>query len=73
MSPNDADAYDRFMGRFSRPLAVPFADFAGLPIDGHTAVGVSGEGGLMIHCSKEEMRLSSPSPVRDCSRCADAR
>jgi len=23
MSLNDADAYDRFMGRFSRPLAVP--------------------------------------------------
>ena len=31
MSLDDADAYDRFMGRFSRPLAVPFADFAGLP------------------------------------------
>jgi TfoX-like protein len=23
-------------------------------IDGHMALGVSGEGGLMIHCSKEE-------------------
>ena len=31
---SDADAYDRFMGRFSKPLAVPFADFAGLPLDG---------------------------------------
>ena len=28
MSLSDADAYDRFMGRYSRPLAVPFADFA---------------------------------------------
>lgn len=26
----------------------------GFMIDGHMAVGVSGEGGLMIHCSKEE-------------------
>ena len=42
-------------------------------IDGHMAVEVSGEGGLMIHCSKEETRLSSPSPVRDRSRCADSR
>src|SRR5438045_5321939 len=25
----------------------------GFMIDGHMAVGVSGEGGLMIHCSKE--------------------
>src|SRR5256885_3347841 len=26
----------------------------GFMIDGHMAVGVSGEGGLIIHCSKEE-------------------
>src|SRR4051794_17303596 len=26
----------------------------GFIIDGHMALGVSGEGGLMIHCSKEE-------------------
>ena len=26
----------------------------GFMIDGHMAMGVSGEGGLMIHCSKEE-------------------
>ena len=26
----------------------------GFVCDGHMAVGVSGEGGLMIHCSKEE-------------------
>jgi ketosteroid isomerase-like protein len=32
-----------------------------------------GEGGLMIHCSKEETRLFSPSPVGDRSRCADSR
>jgi TfoX/Sxy family transcriptional regulator of competence genes len=45
----------------------------GLMIDGHIAVGVSSECGLMIHCSNEETRLSSPSPVRDRSRCADSR
>lgn len=37
MSLSDADAYDRFMGRYSRPLAVPFADFAGLPLDGRSS------------------------------------
>ena len=26
----------------------------GFMIDGHMAVGVSGEGGLIIHCSEEE-------------------
>jgi SAM-dependent methyltransferase len=31
---SDADAYDRFMGRYSGPLAVPFADFAGPSLDG---------------------------------------
>src|SRR2546422_6054487 len=37
----------------------------GFMIDGHMAVGVSGEGGLMIHCSKEETEaLLAPSPVR---------
>ena len=37
----------------------------GFMIDGHMAVAVSGEGGLMIHCSKEETEaLLAPSPVR---------
>src|SRR6266496_1155803 len=46
----------------------------GFMIDGHMAVGVSGEGGLMIHGSKEETEaLLAPSPVRDRLRCADAR
>ena len=31
----------------------------GFMIDGHMAGGVSGEGGLMISCSKEGPRLSS--------------
>src|SRR6476660_3948411 len=34
MSLDEADAYERFMGGFSRPLAVPFADFPGLRLNG---------------------------------------
>jgi hypothetical protein len=35
-------------------------------IDGHMAVRVSGEGGLRIHCPKEETEaLLAPSPERD--------
>src|SRR5436190_16254470 len=46
----------------------------GFMIDGHMAVGVSGEGGLMIHCSREETEGSPrQSPVHDRLRCADAR
>src|ERR1700747_2801173 len=46
VSLSDADAYDRFMGRYSRPLAVPFADFAGLPPDGRVLDVGCGPGGL---------------------------
>jgi hypothetical protein len=45
----------------------------GLMIGGHMAVGVSGEGGLMIHGSKEETAALLASPVRGRLRCADAR
>src|SRR5262245_46695200 len=41
-----ADAYDWFMGRYSGPLAVPFADFAGLPLDGRVLDVGSGPGAL---------------------------
>ena len=41
-----ADAYDRFMGRYSVPLAAPFADFAGI-VPGWRVVDVgSGPGAL---------------------------
>src|SRR5207244_3603849 len=46
VSLSDADAYDRFMGRYSRPLAVPFADFAGLPLDGRVLDVGCGPGAL---------------------------
>jgi hypothetical protein len=42
-------------------------------IDGHMAVGVSGEGGLMIHSSKEKTEALLAKPVRDRLRCAGAR
>src|SRR6187551_615675 len=45
-SSSEADAYDRFMGRFSRPLAVPFADFARLPLDGRVLDVGCGPGAL---------------------------
>jgi len=41
-----ADAYDRFMGRYSKPLAVKFADFAGLAPGGPLLDLGSGPGAL---------------------------
>jgi SAM-dependent methyltransferase len=46
VSSNAADAYDRFMGKYSTPLAVPFADFAGLPLDGRLLDVGCGPGAL---------------------------
>jgi len=46
VSSSDADAYDRFMGRYSKPLSVPFADFAGLPLDGRILDVGCGPGAL---------------------------
>src|SRR5438034_1233261 len=52
VSLSDADAYDRFMGRYSRPLAVPFADFAGLPLDGRVLDVGSGPGALTAELAR---------------------
>src|SRR5262249_42105755 len=59
MSLNDADDYDRFMGRFSRPLAVPFAEFAGLPPDGRILDVGCGPGAL----TAELVRRAGPGRV----------
>jgi SAM-dependent methyltransferase len=42
----DADAYDRFMGRYSKPLAPGFADFAGIERDLHVLDVGCGPGAL---------------------------
>src|SRR5437016_1991373 len=52
VSLSDTDAYDRFMGRYSRPLAVPFADFAGLPLDGRVLDVGCGPGALTAELHK---------------------
>jgi SAM-dependent methyltransferase len=61
---NAADAYDRFMGRFSRPLAVPFADFAGLPPDGRILDVGSGTGALTVElvCRAGPERVTAADP-----------
>src|SRR4051812_23156928 len=52
VSSSDADAYDRFMGRYSSPLAVPFADFAGLPLDSKVLDVGCGPGALTAELAR---------------------
>ena len=55
-------AYDEYLANRIRELIASEDGYAeqkmfggiGFMIDGHMAVGVSGAGGLLIHCSKEE-------------------
>jgi SAM-dependent methyltransferase len=59
VSSSEADAYDRFMGRYSRPLAVPFAEFAGLPLEARVLDVGCGPGAL----TAELVRRSGPGRV----------
>ena len=45
----EADAYHRFMGRYSTLLAPTFADFAGVEHDGHEAVARQGDASAEGH------------------------
>jgi len=59
VSLSDADAYDRFMGRYSRPLAVPFADFAGVALDARVLDVGCGPGALTAELVRRAGRLEA--------------
>src|SRR5436190_1676988 len=68
VSLSDADAYDRFMGRYSRPLAVPFADFARLPLDGRVLDVGCGPGALTAELAGRvgPGRVAAVDPSEEC-------
>src|ERR1044072_9322410 len=68
VSSSAADAYDRFMGRYSRPLAVPFADFVGLPLDGRVLDVGCGPGALTAELARRAGpgRVAAADPSEEC-------
>jgi SAM-dependent methyltransferase len=67
MSSNGAEAYDRFMGKYSRPLAVPFADFAELSLDGRVLDVGCGPGALTaeLACRAGPERVTAVDPSEE--------
>jgi SAM-dependent methyltransferase len=65
MSFTEADAYDRFMGRYSKPLAPEFADFADLAPDGRVLDVGCGPGALtaelVVRIGAENVTAADPS------------
>lgn len=53
----DAEAYERFMGRWSRLVAPRFVDFTGLPGRGRMLDAGSGTGSLAFAAAERHSRL----------------
>lgn len=58
-----ADRYDRFMGRYSRPLAPLFADFAGVASDPHVLDVGAGSGALTDELLARGCRVAAAEPA----------
>ncbi len=60
-----SDAYDRFMGRYSRPLATPFADFAGVRAEMRVLDVGAGTGALTDELAARGARVTAAEPSGD--------
>ncbi|MEZ3159253.1 class I SAM-dependent methyltransferase [Microbacterium sp. BWT-B31] len=70
-----AEAYDRFMGRYSQPLAEVFADFAALPATGRALDVGSGPGALTAVLARRlgETEVAAVDPSESFVAAASAR
>src|SRR5215471_13656217 len=62
-----AEAYDRFMGRYSRPLALALIDFAGIEAGARTLDVGCGPGALIAALAERcgETRVVGAAPAED--------